>query len=74
MNPMDTFNPDVACRVHDGLNDRVFEWRPEWAASYRKHAEDFDTAGVVSWDGLLLDGWVSEEQKERHPISEVPSL
>ena len=38
------------------LNDKAFEWQPEWA-------EDFHvTSGVhdddmIEWDGLVLDGW-----------------
>ena len=58
MEPMSTFDPDVACRVHDKLNEQVLTWKPEWAASYRQHAREHD-AGAISWDGLLLDGWSS---------------
>ncbi|MET4295294.1 hypothetical protein ACVW1A_001452 [Bradyrhizobium sp. LB1.3] len=29
MNPMDTFNPDMPCRVHDKVNDHIFEWNPQ---------------------------------------------
>jgi hypothetical protein len=58
MQPMESFNPDVACRVHDILNNKTFDWKPEWAAHYRKYAtQDGD---LMSWDGLLLDGWVSK--------------
>ena len=57
MNPMDTFNPDQRCRVHDGLNDNFIEWDPEWAASYREYSAQHDE-GVVEWDGALLDGWI----------------
>ncbi len=56
MNSMDTFAPDMPCRVHDGLNDQIIEWCPQWAAMYREHASKWDE-GVVAWDGLLLDGW-----------------
>ena len=56
MNPMSTFNPDVACRVHDKLNDTFFDWKPEWAAKYREYAHEHDE-GVINWEGLLLDGW-----------------
>jgi len=48
MNPMETFDPDEPCRVHDGLNNNFIEWNPE--------SEPYD--GVISWDGALLDGWV----------------
>src|ERR1700761_8814000 len=51
MNSMKTFNPEVACRVHDGLNDDTFDWQPEWAAHYREYSFDH-TEGVVNWDGL----------------------
>jgi hypothetical protein len=33
---MKTFDPEVACQVHDGLNDETFDWQPEWAAHYRE--------------------------------------
>jgi len=56
MNSMDTFDPDMPCRVHDGLNDQIIEWSPHWAPMYREHASKWDE-GVVAWDGLLLDGW-----------------
>jgi len=56
MNPMSTFDPDVACRVHDRLNEKIINWRPEWAANYRQYADE----GVIEWDGLLLDGWSPE--------------
>ncbi|WP_426611325.1 hypothetical protein [Bradyrhizobium sp. McL0616] len=57
MNPMDTFNPDEPCRLHDGLNNDFIEWNPEWAAHYREYSFNQDE-GVISWDGALLDGWV----------------
>ena len=55
MNPMSIFDPDVVCRVPDKLNEQVLVWKPEWAANYRQHAREHD-AGVIHWDGLLLDG------------------
>ncbi|MDF0515784.1 hypothetical protein P0R31_00835 [Bradyrhizobium yuanmingense] len=58
MNSMDTFDPDCACQVHDGFNDQMIEWRPQWAAMYREDGTTLDE-GVVSWDGLLLDGWAA---------------
>ncbi|MGY4358528.1 hypothetical protein ACVWZR_007656 [Bradyrhizobium sp. i1.3.1] len=57
MNPMATFNPDEPCRVHDALNNTFIDWKPEWAARYRKYAAPHDE-GVIAFDGLLLDGWV----------------
>jgi hypothetical protein len=31
-------------------------WKPEWAESYRRGAND-EGNGVVTWDGRRLDGW-----------------
>jgi hypothetical protein len=56
MNSMTTFDPDTKCQVHDGLNDEIIDWQPEWAANYRQYASDHDV-GVIEWDGLLFDGW-----------------
>ena len=58
MNPMNTFNPDVPCHVHDGLNRQTIEWKPQWAPLYREYAVKCDE-GVIAWDGLLLDGWTA---------------
>lgn len=57
MNPMSTFNPDVPCHVHDGLNNQVLDWKPEWAEHYRQNARE-SSPGVSGWDGRLLDGWM----------------
>ncbi|MHC2283563.1 hypothetical protein ACVME8_010206 [Bradyrhizobium diazoefficiens] len=57
MNPMSTFNPKCPCMVHDRLNDQTIAWKPEWADDYRQYGEPYDTPDVISWDGLLLDGW-----------------
>ncbi len=55
MNPMNTFDPTRPATVHDRLNDKTIEWKPEWAEHYREHAiVDGETVG---WDGLILDGW-----------------
>lgn len=57
MRPMKEFDPSKPAMVHDRINDRTFEWKPEtMEANYRQYAV---TAGdVVEWDGLLLDGWL----------------
>jgi hypothetical protein len=70
MNPMQTFDPDVACRVHEGLNDKAHDWQPEWADSYRQYASEHDT-GVIGWDGRLVDGWGPPCSHARKPI-EIP--
>jgi hypothetical protein len=56
MRPMSEFNPSASAMVHDRLNDRTFEWKPEWRAAYEKHAARH-APGVIEFDGLLLDGW-----------------
>lgn len=56
MNPMDTFDPDMPCRVHDKVNDQIFEWNPQWASMFREYGAKWGE-GIVAWDGLLLDGW-----------------
>ena len=56
MNPMNTFDPETPCRVHDKLNDQVIDWKTQWASLYREHGVMQDE-GVIAWDGLLLDGW-----------------
>jgi hypothetical protein len=58
---MDTFDPTMLCMVHDQLNDTTFEWNPEWADDYRKYAAGGFSPGIISWDGLLLDGWSEKD-------------
>ena len=58
MHPMKEFDPTKPAMVHDRLNDKTFEWLPEWQASYKWHAKEVGP-GVISWDGVLLDGWWS---------------
>lgn len=53
--PIDSLDPTKPALVHDQLNDRVFEWRPEWAPTWQTRRPHED--GVVEWDGLLIDGW-----------------
>ncbi len=57
MKPMSTFDPEVPCRVHDGLNDEFIEWEPQSAPLYHDYGVKQEE-GVVAWDGLLLDGWI----------------
>jgi hypothetical protein len=54
--PMTQFDPSRPALVHDRLNAKTFEWSPEWRASFERYKRDAGL-GVVSWDGLLLDGW-----------------
>jgi len=61
LKPMSTFDPARRCRVHDLLNDETIDWSPELAESYRKSAFE-EQAGIISFDGLLLDGWTELEE------------
>ena len=53
---MSTFDPDKPAYLHDRLNEEVLEWRPEDAQRWREHAVPH-VEGVITWDGLLIDGW-----------------
>jgi hypothetical protein len=56
LRPMSEFDPSMPAMVHDQLND-TFEWMPEkWREHYERYASEH-APGIVSWDGLLLDGW-----------------
>ena len=55
-NAMFGFDPNKPAQVHDQLNDRAFEWDPEWKEHWDKYASH-DGNGVFAWDGLLIDGW-----------------
>jgi|ERR1700739_980285 hypothetical protein len=68
MNPMSTFNPAQPCRVHDEVNNKFLEWKPEWAAHYREHA-DKRSDGIIAWDGYLLDGWSEIAGRHQDPSS-----
>ena len=48
--------PGPEVHRHDGANDSTFAWNPSDAEHYRRYAEPWDTPGVISYDGALLDG------------------
>jgi hypothetical protein len=55
--PIAEFDPSKPAIVHDKLNDKTIDWRPErYLDHYRANSTPFDP-GVIEWDGLLLDGW-----------------
>jgi hypothetical protein len=54
---MSAFDPSAPVMVHDRLHDKTFEWSPAWQADYEKYAEKVEP-GVISFYGLLLDGWL----------------
>jgi len=54
---MSEFDPPQRAIVHDVITDKTFPWRPElFLENYKRFAEA-DGAGMVAWDGMLLDGW-----------------
>jgi hypothetical protein len=55
------------CKVHDRLNNRTFDWKPEWAKAFPKCGEEFEQGRVIEWDGLLLDGWTETGAKMNAP-------
>jgi hypothetical protein len=71
MKPMKSFDPSVPAMVDDRLNDRISEWSPSWQGAYEKDATEVEP-GVISLDGLLLDGWravIVEAGSARHPTA-----
>jgi hypothetical protein len=57
--PMKDFDPARPARLHDQLNDALYDWpgsadTAQWTGRATRH----DGAGtVVNFDGLLFDGW-----------------
>lgn len=47
MNPMDTFDADLPYCVHEGLNDQMIEWKPQWVSTYREYGVNWDD-GVIA--------------------------
>jgi hypothetical protein len=68
--PMTQFDPSRPALVHDRLNAKTFEWTPEWRVSFERYKREAGL-GIVSWDGLLLDGWApigsAEDSFSSHP-------
>ena len=51
LRPMSEFDPTRPALVHDELNDRTFESKPEWADSYREAADPrWGSDGKIGWD------------------------
>jgi hypothetical protein len=38
MYPMREFDPERPCRLHELVNNKVFNWRAGWAENWRRHA------------------------------------
>ncbi|AWL93071.1 hypothetical protein CO683_38150 [Bradyrhizobium ottawaense] len=67
MKSMDTFDPDMPCHVHDGLNDQIIECSPQWAWMYRQHASRWDEgviAGTVCYSTDAATFWASSRVRE----------
>jgi hypothetical protein len=62
---MKEFDFSKPAMVHDRISDRTFEWKVENAVHYRQYATP--QGDFISWDGLLLDGWMPIE--ERRPFA-----
>lgn len=58
LNPMSTFDPSKPGKLYDQLNDKVFDWNPEQWAIWDTYASPPDSDGIVSWDGLMIAGWL----------------
>jgi hypothetical protein len=57
---MDTFDPSQPAILHDCIEDRIITWTggPEELRSFRDQAVWNDQEHrLVSWNGMLLDGW-----------------
>ena len=66
---MTQFDPSRPALVHDRLNAKTFEWSPEWRVSFERYKREAGL-GIVSWDGLLLDGWapIEGDPFSHHPL------
>jgi len=71
---MDTFDPDKPCRVHDGLNDQMIEWSPQWAsinANTRRNGTKASLPGMAccSTDGLSSSILAATERPHAEPAN-----
>jgi len=60
---MVTFDPTQPALVHDQINDRIVEWKPEWASTWpdRSAMRRAFASGTTccSTDGSRCEGWPS---------------
>jgi len=66
LKPMDEFDPSEPSLVHDRLNDRTLPWSPAFKRSFEALAHEQEP-GVISYDGLQLDGWLEIEESSSRP-------
>jgi hypothetical protein len=64
LTPMSEFDPTEPAMVHDAMNDRIFAWSPDFEWSFAKYARGH-APGIISFDGLLLDGWTDIEDPKQ---------
>jgi hypothetical protein len=58
LHPMSEFDPSQPAILHDRLNDVIVTWTGEQFGEWKQYAmDDPSHPGVVSFDGLLFDGW-----------------
>jgi len=56
LHPMSEFDPSEPAFLHDAERNRAIPWSPDFQRSFERDAR-FVGMGLVSFDGLLLDGW-----------------
>jgi hypothetical protein len=58
MRPLRECDLSKPAEVYDELNDRWFEWKPEWAKSWRERSTPNEPDGsTMLWDGEIIVGW-----------------
>ena len=65
LNPMSDFDPSEPCLLHDLVNNRIVAWSPDFEESYEADSQEVKP-GVVSYAGLLFDGWLEIEPATIH--------
>jgi hypothetical protein len=61
LKPMRDFDPSEPSLVHDRRRNRTLPWSSAFRRSFETHATESE-AGVFSYDGLELDGWMEIEE------------
>jgi hypothetical protein len=66
--PMTQFDPSRPARPRSTERE-TFEWSPEWRDNFERNKREAGL-GIVSWDGLLLDGWapIEGDPFSHHPL------
>ena len=56
LHPMSEFDPSEPAFLHDAERNRAIPWSPDFQRLFEQEARVV-APGLVSFDGLLLDGW-----------------